>query len=272
MLIRIANTIYNEPWLILPEVHKVIRDQFLGYNKQGINPLVEPDEQKQTAPEPFQMVSDNIACICIDGILGRHLSLMESLCGGVDTLNVAYQLKAAAASEKVQKILLHINSPGGTVGGIPELANLVAEINKTKQVISFSDGQMCSAAYWLGSQASGVFCTPSADVGSIGVYLYHEDWSNAYLKAGVHPQFIQAGKYKTMGNEIQPLSEEDKAMLKAEVEGIKTQFTSAILSKREVDPSYMEGLVYDGKQALEANLVDGIVQDREELISILAKS
>ena len=44
---------------------------------------------------------------------------------------------------------------------------------------------MCSAAYWLGAQATTVIATPSADVGSVGVFLMHVEQSGANAQTGL---------------------------------------------------------------------------------------
>ena len=66
-------------------------------------------------------------------------------------------------------VILDIDSPGGTVAGTPELGAAVAALNGQKPVYAFSSGLMCSAAYWIASQAEAIYATPSARVGSIGV-------------------------------------------------------------------------------------------------------
>ncbi len=71
--------------------------------------------------------------------------------------------------DDIKAVFLDIDSPGGTVAGTPELAAAVASLNERKPVYAFSSGLMCSAAYWIASQARAIYATPSAQVGSIGV-------------------------------------------------------------------------------------------------------
>jgi ClpP class serine protease len=47
-------------------------------------------------------------------------------------------------------------------------------------------------------------------VGSIGVFLAHQDLSAALEKEGVKVTLISAGKFKTEGNPFEPLSDDAK--------------------------------------------------------------
>jgi len=53
--------------------------------------------------------------------------------------------------------------------------------------------------------------TPSGEVGSVGVYTMHVDYSEAYKMAGLEATLISAGRYKTEGNPFEPLGDEAAA-------------------------------------------------------------
>ena len=61
----------------------------------------------------------------------------------------------------------------------------MADTCKEKPVYAFSSGLMCSAAYWVASQAQAIYVTPSARVGSIGVVQPVVDESEALRSQGV---------------------------------------------------------------------------------------
>ena len=58
---------------------------------------------------------------------------------------------------------------------------------------------MCSAAYWIGSQATELYATGSAYVGSIGTYLAWLDPSIQMQMNGLQLQLFSAGKFKGIG-------------------------------------------------------------------------
>ena len=137
------------------------------------------------------------AFIPVRGVIGKGLSDMEKLCGCCDIEDVEEMLEAAERDPDVTTIVFEIDSPGGCSVGVPELANRIK--NCSKNTIAFTDSEACSAAYWLGSQAKQFFATPSATIGSVGVYIAYPDMTQAYANEGVKMDVIKAGMFKGAG-------------------------------------------------------------------------
>lgn len=119
---------------------------------------------------------------------------------------------------------------------------------------------------WLASQCQQFYCSGSSYVGSIGVWTAYLDMSKAMKKEGVNMQAISAGKFKLMGAYWKPLTDEEKAILQTRVDKIHAQFKDAILSRRQISDEFMQGQIFDGREACEIGLCDGEVDDIEELI------
>jgi protease-4 len=85
---------------------------------------------------------------------------------------------------------------------------------------------------------------------------------------GENMQAISAGKYKLMGAYWKPLSDEEKKMLQKEVDQIYEDFKSAVNLNREVSDEFMQGQIFDGKQAQEIGLIDGCVDDLEDVLEM----
>ena len=118
-------------------------------------------------PQSLLSIEDGIGVVSVSGPLIRRPDLFARVVmGAVDTEDVAAALSEAGASPAVRAVFLDIDSPGGTVAGTPELAGAVASLNARKPVYAFTSGMMASAAYWIASQATAVYATPSAQVGS----------------------------------------------------------------------------------------------------------
>jgi ClpP class serine protease len=135
-------------------------------------------------------------------------------------------------------------------------------------VIAFANPMAASAAYWIGSQADELVVTPSGEVGSIGVLALHEDWSRAYDAAGVTPTFISAGKYKTDGNELEPLGEDAKAAIQARVDDYYSTFVKAVSRGRgigagEVRSGFGQGRLVGAAEAVKLGMADreGTLED-----------
>lgn len=209
-----------------------------------------------------------LAIIPVKGVIGKSLSELESLCGCCDIHDVEEMLEECERDPSIKTIILDIDSPGGTSVGVPELANRIK--NCSKEVISFTGNECCSAAYWLGSQASAFYATPSSSVGSIGVYIAFPDVSEAYKMEGVKMDVIKSGAYKGAGIPGTSLDEGQRKMLQQEVEDIHADFKEAVKSVRSfVEDSSMEGQMFSGKRGAEAGLVTSLINGFDELIQTL---
>ena len=208
------------------------------------------------APKPY-VTADGIGVIPVVGVIGKSLSPLEKMMGAVDVNEISDAVDAFAANPDVQKIALQVSSPGGTVTGVEELANKVRSIGKP--TLAYTDSEMASAAYWIASAADRVVSSPSATVGSIGVYIAIPDYSAAAEMAGIKMVVIKSGKFKGAGIEGTSLDEGQLANLQESVDTIHAEFKAAVNMKRKmVKAEAMEGQTFSGKQAAAQGLVTGL--------------
>ena len=212
-------------------------------------------------------MEDGIGIIAIDGPILRKPDLFARiLFGATSAEEIADALTEVADRADIKAILLDIDSPGGTVAGTPELANAVAALDKKKPVYAFSSGLMCSAAYWIASQARAVYATPSAQVGSIGVVQTVIDNTAALESRGLKVEVFSVGKYKAMGAPGAPLTDEQRQLISSNLAEIASDFHTAVLSRgRAIPAEAMEGQTFSGRQAQRHNLA-GMVPDRNEAL------
>lgn len=123
---------------------------------------------------PLYDTVEGVAVIDITGILTKSLSFFSFLFGGTSMRDVADAFIAAMTDEEITSIMLHIDSPGGTVDGTQELADLIFAARGQKPIMAYSDGQITSAAYWIGSAADAIYLSgDTVMAGSIGVVATH---------------------------------------------------------------------------------------------------
>lgn len=174
--------------------------------------------------------------------------------------DVASAFKNALSLPSVRAIVLDIDSPGGTVDGTAELADVVLSGRGVKPIIAVANGLMASAAYWIGSAADKIVAGNTTEVGSIGVALAHFDISEFYKKFGITKTYITAGKYKRLTGENEPLSAEGKAYLQEFVDDIYELFVAAVSKHRGVSKADVlrmaDGKTFIGRKALDIGLVD----------------
>lgn len=224
-------------------------------------------------PKPYT-VQDGVAIVAIDGVMAKRANLFSQISGGTSTQLVARDLRTAAADVAVHSIILAIDSPGGTVDGTQALADVVAEVGAQKPVVTHASGTMASAAYWVGSAAGRVYIADSTTlVGSIGVVATHVDVSKAESLQGIKTTEITAGAYKRIASQYAPLTKAGRASMQAQVDYTYSLFVEAVAKQRGVSTDQVlsdmaDGRVFQGQQAIDAGLVDG-VSTLDSLIALL---
>lgn len=204
-----------------------------------------------------------VAVLPMYGLITQRATLLSEFSGGasIDSLRVAF--RDAMADPDVQAIVFDIDSPGGSVDGVPEFAEELRKARGSKPIVGVANTLVASAAYWLAAQLDELVATPSAEVGSIGVYAMHQDVSRAYDAAGVTPTLISAGKFKVEGNEFEPLSDEARGQIQSQVDAFHRMFVSDVAKGRGVTTSvvgesYGQGRTMLASEAKAAGMVDRI--------------
>jgi signal peptide peptidase SppA len=199
---------------------------------------------------------------------------------GYDEITAA--LEKHAANPRVSEIVLNIDSPGGTVQGVYGAALAVRTAAGSKTVTAWCDGTCASAAYWLASGASHIYASPTARIGSIGVYQAWYDVSENLKKAGVRPVVVRSGAVKGMG--IDGITDEQLATEQENVDSLAALFHNAVAVGRGLTmdrvAALATGQTWIGARAqsegltdktLETYTVGQMVSDEEEIEMANAK-
>ena len=118
-----------------------------------------------------------------------------------------------------------------------------------KPVIAVASGHAASAAYWIGCAASELYVTPGGEVGSIGVWQAHFDYSQAPAADAVAPTLISAGKYKVAGTPYVPLDEEAHGFMQSRVDDCYGAFNKAVACGRGVPIAQVRDGMGQGSRA-----------------------
>lgn len=269
-LADLLTQLYSEPALITPEAHASIRQIIEA--RLGISDSARQPGQgvcgEEVEVEQME-IRDGIAHIPINGAIGQKLTPFERGEGAVDVLDVANEIDEAEDNADVRAILFDIDSPGGMVLGTPELADKIKAMRKPKY--AFTDGLMASAAYWIGSSADAIFSTPTASIGSIGVYVPVIDSTGWHAQRGIKVDLIKAGRYKGAGYPGTALTDSQREHLQARVNQIYGMFTGAVKARRPMaqDTETFQGQTFLAAEALSRGLVDFIVPNKAAVLSYL---
>lgn len=214
-----------------------------------------------------------VVVIPVTGVITQRAGMMTQYSGGTSTEKLGAQFDQAMANGDIRAIVFDVDSPGGNVEGVPELAAKIYEARGKKRVVAVVNSLMASAAYWIGSACDEVVCTPSGLTGSIGVFSVHTEFSEMDAKLGVKTTIIRAGKFKAEANSFEPLSDEAEGHIQATVDEYYGLFTAAVATHRKtsveaVRGGYGQGRTLTAKASKRANLVDRIATLEDVLVDL----
>ena len=211
---------------------------------------------------PFAL-QDGIAVIEITGVLVHRGAWIGQSSGQTSYEGIAVQLAAAASDPAVRGIALEIDSFGGEVAGVFDLADAIRAARAAKPVWAFVVEHAFSAGYALASQADCIILPRTGGVGSIGVVVMHADLSGQLSDAGVTVTLIHSGARKVDGNPYEPLPDPVRGRIQAEIESIRTLFAQTVAAGRgrrlSAEAAFAtEAECYRGVEAVATGLADEV--------------
>lgn len=262
---HIVRAVAEMPWAIRPSMLAVIID-ILTYRAEGHRLSEAEVAERIGAARPARPSpsAGDIAVIPITGVLAPRAAMFGNTSSsgtGIDELRAMFRM--AMADPEVSGILFDVDSPGGQVDGVPEMAAEIRAARGQKPMLALSNTDAASAAYWLATAADELWVTPSGQVGSVGVFSAHEDLSAAMEMEGVKTSLISAGKYKVEGNPFEPLTDDARAEMQSKVDEYYGMFVTDLARNRGTDAStvrkdYGEGRMLTAKKAVAAGMADRI--------------
>lgn len=257
MLREFSQLFLGQQWLMPLADMRVLVQRASSATPEAIQAAIVAYGQRDPGPK---MVGD-VAVIEACGVVTYKPSWWSMYFGGMSIMEMQQQLQTALADPAVKTIVFHWDSPGGVVDMVPEFADLVFQARGQKPILSIADTMICSAAYWIAAQTDAIHASTSARIGSIGVYLEHDDISAMLEKAGIKVTLIAHGDHKVDGNSYEPLSDAVKADLKADVDEVGVEFEAAVargrgVTSKVVVATFGQGKVFRGKKAIALGLAD----------------
>jgi ClpP class serine protease len=271
---RITSAFYLEPWAIRPDVHGAMGQTLRAALDGGMpQPSAQaPDSFQQRAAEEDHGITriQNVAVVSVQGVIAKHLSLMERMCTGAYDLAQLEQQMLVLEHSDATAIVLAVNSPGGIATGVAEAASMVQRLGGGRRVVAYIDGQACSAAYWLAASCGEIYAGPSSIVGSIGAYIAAIDDSRRWEMQGLKLELFRSGDRKALGIHGREFTDDDRAYLQERVDRVGAQFRAHISARRpQVGMDSMNGAWWDAEEGIARGLVDGLRTSIYDLISEL---
>lgn len=255
---------HNLIWAIAPE------------HVSRLSALLQKDEHEVAKESKLSDASytkaDKVAILPLHGVIFQHPNFYTKYGFGTDTDTFGKWFDAMVADKSIAKIIIDIDSPGGSVYGTKELSDKIYAARGTKPIVAVANSLMASAAYHIGSAADRIYATPGGDVGSIGVLAVHSEFSQLEEKAGIKTTIVRRPEYKAEANSSEPLTEEAREALQKSVDDSYDLFVSSVARNRGVAKSvvksgYGQGRLLVSRDALAAGMIDGI-KTLEEVLDI----
>ncbi len=220
------------------------------------------EQYQRDGQTPFAMV-DGVAVIEVSGVLVHRGAWIGQSSGQTSYEGIAAQLASAASDPTVRGIALEIDSFGGEVAGVFDLADAIRAARAAKPVWAFVAEHAFSAGYALASQADRIVLPRTGAVGSIGVVVMHADLSGQLSDAGVTVTLIHSGAHKVDGNPYAPLPDPVRARIQGEIDSIRTLFAQTVAAGRGRRMNAEAALAteaecYRGADAVAAGLADEV--------------
>ena len=200
---------------------------------------------------------------------GPHLGVVK-LRGAIDAESPASAermitgLNRAWEAEESTAVVLQIDSPGGSPVQSQRIFDEILRLRGEgdKPIIAVIEDVGASGAYYIAAAADEILAAPASLVGSIGVISASFGFEEAIERLGVERRVFAAGDNKAFLDPFSELSPEHRDFWEAVLEATHGQFIDAVREGRGDrlvdDERLFSGLVWNGEQAVELGLIDGI--------------
>lgn len=206
------------------------------------------------------VVSGGVLQIPVKGVLLNDFSFaFGAYATGYDYIWRAFD--RGMSDPEVLGIALVINSPGGIVAGNFDLVDRMFAMRGTKPIRAFVNENAYSAAYSIASVADQISVSRTGGVGSIGVVMFHTDYSGMMAKDGVKRTYVFAGAHKVDGNGTEALPDAVKSRWQEQINETYEVFVSTVARNRGLDEQAIretEALTFTANQAIANKLADTI--------------
>lgn len=225
---------------------------------------VDLDDEDFWAPEygwarPYRVRNGDLF-VPVKGILLHDFPYaFGSFATGYDYIRAA--VRRGSADPAVERIILHINSPGGLVSGCFDAADEIYEARGTKPIIAVADEHAYSAGYAIASAADEIVVARTGGVGSVGVIAAYVEFSRMLEDSGVTYNLIFAGDRKADGHPAIPLSDEARARAQSRIDSHYEIFVATVSRNRGLGEDAVratEADAFTAREAVENGLADSV--------------
>jgi protease-4 len=171
-------------------------------------------------------------------------------------------IEKLAKRGRVKAVVLHVDSPGGTVVGGERLYHALRKLAEKKPLVTVMGTTATSAGYMVSLAGDHLVAGAGSVTGSIGVLLQTTDVTQLLEKIGVGAEAIKSSALKGVPSPLEKLTGEGRKATKEVVDDIHGMFVEMVAERRKLPADRIktlaDGRMFTGRQALAGGLVDAV--------------
>lgn len=275
--LRASGLLFNQPLLVSPDMLDLgVRwaNQAMNLNIINLSPgsgaslWYDDDDDRQSIAEQqeeqrrAQLAATGVQVIGVHGLLvsrGSHISACETM---TSYEGLRQQLRQAIAEPLVERIVLDIDTPGGSAVGAFELAADIRAMSLIKPIIGIVNFMAYSGGCLIAAACSEVVVSQTSGIGSVGVIASHMDRSKQAEAQGVKVTTVYAGAHKNDLSPNEPLTEQSLKVLNDIVQESYELFVGAMAGYRGLSVQAVratEAGLYRGQAGIDVGLADRLL-------------
>jgi protease IV len=196
------------------------------------------------------------------GGVGQHIARVEIDGLILDDDDRERALAAIADDGRARALIVHVNSPGGTVAASEAVYLALRKVAEKKPVVSVMEEYAASGGYIAALAGERIVARGNTLTGSIGVVMEAPNVAGLLDMLGVEVTRIKSGPLKAEPSLTTPPSPEALRAQEVLIADTFDWFRDLVAERRQLDGAALErvtdGRAFTGRQAVELGLVDAL--------------
>src|ERR1700693_1429929 len=174
-------------------------------------------------------------------------------------LSVVQAARQVAVDKRAAAVVLYVNSRGGSATASEAMRQALNAIAARKPLVVAMGPVAGSGGYWVSTPASWIVARPGSLTGSIGVLTGKIVTGGMGSKLMFNRETIAFGRHATIENDEKPYTDEERQIVKGQIDRIYKRFLEIVAKAREMTPEEVHpiaaGRGWTGPQALDRKVV-----------------
>ncbi|WP_341755195.1 signal peptide peptidase SppA [Candidatus Tisiphia endosymbiont of Ptychoptera albimana] len=172
------------------------------------------------------------------------------------------RLEKIIDDDKINALIVNVNSPGGTVVGSEKIYNILRKISAKKPVVIIMGTLAASGGYLISLGGDYIISHNGTITGSIGVIFQTLEVTDLAKTLGITFNNFKSGELKAAPNPTEKVTEAVRQAIMSNVQDTYDYFIELVALRRglaiEEVKKIADGRIYSGRQALKLKLVDAV--------------